>query len=257
MKKLVFLPLFFLLSCASFSSNYSDIKVSKVIDGDTIILANGKHLRLIGIDTPEVRKYVSGKFEYSPQPFSLEAKEFVNNLIGGKNIRVEFDVDRKDKYNRLLGYCFLHDRGKDIFVNERLLKEGLAVLYTYPPNIKYVDKFISAQKYARLSKKGIWGSYSPVSPDRAGSFIGQIRTVRGRVLSSYKSERVLLLNFGADYKTDFTAAIFKDSWPYFLDKGIDPEKSYKGRVVEVTGRVREYNGPEIIVNYPAEIRVIK
>jgi len=257
LKRLAFLPFLFLLSCFSLSSNYSDIRVSKVIDGDTIILENGKHLRLIGIDTPEVKKYVSGKFEYSPQPFSLEAKEFVNNLIGGKRIRVEFDIDRKDKYNRLLGYCFFNNGGKSIFVNEQLLKEGLAVLYTYPPNIKYVDKFISAQKYARLSKKGIWGSYLLIPPDRAENFIGQIRAVRGRVLSSYKSEKILLLNFGADYKTDFTVVIFKDSWPYFLNRGIDPETFYKGKIVEVTGRVREYNGPEIIVNYPAEIRVIE
>jgi DNA/RNA endonuclease YhcR with UshA esterase domain len=75
------------------------------------------------------------------------------------------------------------------------------------------------------------------------------------VISTYQSAKCLFLNFGADYKTDFTVVIFKDSLDSFYEQNIDPVTFYRNRVIEVTGRIREYNGPEIIVNAPAEIEV--
>ena len=253
-----FLLLFILLfagcspSSDSRGSSYNHIKVIKVIDGDTIILSNGKHLRYIGMDTPEVRIRKNGKFVYDPQPFSLEAKKLNQKLVENKFIRVEFDVDKFDTYNRILGYCFVGDK----FVNEELIKEGLAVLYTRPPDVKYTETFIKAQNYARRLHKGIWGNYNVVSSDDAYKFINQIRRVRGKVLNTYKSKKVVYLNFGRDYRTDFTVIIFNDCLKFFRDKGIEPEVFYKGKRVEVWGRIREHNGPEVIVSVPYQIKVL-
>lgn len=252
---LFFICLIF-LSCTKPSYDYSHIKITRVIDGDTLVLENNRHLRLIGIDTPEIRKKTDTGFIYDPAPFSLEAKEFVKNLAEQKEARVEFDLEKKDKYNRLLGYCFIKKDRKEILLNEEILKEGFAVLYTFPPNVKYVDKFIKAQRQARKKQKGLWGAYQVISPPEAHKFIGQIRTVRGKVLSTYRSEKVIFLNFGQGYKTDFTVVIFKKSFKYFYSKSISPDLYYRGRIIEVTGRIREYNGPEIIVNSPLEINVI-
>ncbi len=250
MKRLLFVIVFFLASCSP--ADYSQIKIKKVVDGDTVILATGQYLRYIGIDTPEVRIKKEKQFAYDPQPFSREATQFNQKLVEGKFVRVEFDVEKKDRYGRLLGYCFVDG----IFVNKKLLEEGYATLYTYPPNVKYVDSLAKAQKEARKNNKGMWGVYAPISHKEAAKHINQIRTVRGRVLDSYKSDKCTFLNFGQDYKTDFTIVIFDNSLDYFQKKGINPVEFYRGKTVEVSGRIREYNGPEIIVNSPAEIHTL-
>lgn len=220
-------------------------------------MERGQHLRLIGIDTPELRRKTPLGFVSEPAPLAKEAKEFTKRLAEGKYARIEFDIEKKDKYGRLLGYCFIKEGGKEIFLNKRLLEEGFAVLYTSPPNVKYVGEFLKAQKEARRNRKGLWGAYEVINPEEAGKFIGQIRTVRGKVLSTYNSGKVVFLNFGQDYKKDFTVVIFKESLPYFFKRGIRPWEFYKGKIVEVTGRIREYNGPEIIVNSPLEIEISK
>ncbi len=251
-KKLLFLALF-LISCRGIPQDYSQISVSKVIDGDTIRLSNGKLLRYIGIDTPELHTKKGKQFIYEPQPFAEEAKEYNRKLVEGKSVRLEFDVQKEDKYARLLGYCFVGD----VFVNAKLLEEGYAVLYTYPPNVKYTEQFREAQSIARNEKRGLWGSYETITSEQAASFIGQIRTVQGKVLSTYQSAKCVYLNFGSDYKTDFTVVIFNNSFGAFNQQGINPVSFYRGKTVEVSGRIREYNGPEIIVNAPYEITVIK
>ena len=143
-----------------------------------------------------------------------------------------------------------------MLVNKKLLEEGLAVLYTKPPNVAHADEFIAAQKQARKNKKGLWETYGTIDHAQANRHINQIRTVRGRIINTYDSGKVVFLNFGYDHKTDFTVVIFKNSISSFLNKGINPVSFYRGKTVEVTGRIKEYNGPEIIVNIPEEIVVI-
>ena len=85
---------------------YNHIKVTKVIDGDTVRLSNGKLLRYIGLDTPEVRIRKRGRFIYDPQPFSLEAKEMNRKLVENKFVRVEFDVEKLDNDSSMLVHHF-------------------------------------------------------------------------------------------------------------------------------------------------------
>ena len=231
--------------------NYNNIKVVKVIDGDTVMLSNGKLLRYIGIDCPEMRINDGDSFIELPQPYAQAACDFNRKMVEGKSVKVEFDVQKMDKYGRLLGYCFTNNT----LVNARLLEEGLAVLYTYPPNVKYLKVLLESQARARNKKAGIWSDLKAISPDQAHNYIDQIGTVKGRVLTTYKSAKCTFLNFGRDYKNDFTVVIFPSSYPYFNRRGINPEQYYRGRVIEVTGRIRRRNGPEIIVNIPDEIGV--
>ena len=129
-----------LLACAQAVTDDSYL-VTKILDGDTVQLAGGERVRYIGIDTPE-----------KGEPFSEEAKELNQKLVLGKRIEIEFDVQERDKYGRLLGYVYVDN----IFVNAELVKAGLAVLYTYPPNVKHTEYFTKLQKQAREKKAGIW-----------------------------------------------------------------------------------------------------
>lgn len=125
-------------------------KVIEVIDGDTIkVMFNGKEekVRLIGVDTPETKHPTKGI-----QPYGLEASEYTKNRLEEKKVRLEFDVQERDMYGRLLAYVWLDNE----MFNATLVKEGYAQVSTFPPNVKYVDIFVRLQKEAREAGKGLW-----------------------------------------------------------------------------------------------------
>ncbi len=143
------------------SYNYNDILVTRVIDGDTIQLENGERVRLIGIDTPEMHE--SDKLYRDSQrtqqdittiqKLGRRSYEFTKSLVEGKRVSLEFDVERHDKYKRLLAYIYLKD---GTFVNAEIVKQGYASLMTYPPNVKYADLFLKLYQEARQNRRGLW-----------------------------------------------------------------------------------------------------
>ncbi len=127
--------------------------VTKVIDGDTIVIEGDKTIRFIGMDTPETvdpRRPVGC--------FGKEASNETKSLLTGKIVILQKDVTEADKYKRLLRYIFLPlDNGQTLFVQDYLVREGFAKVYTYPPDIKYDEQFKMAEKDARENKRGLWG----------------------------------------------------------------------------------------------------
>ena len=122
--------------------------VRRVIDGDTILLDDNERIRYIGIDTPET-KHPSKPVEW----MGKEASEFNRKLVEHKTISLEFDVEKRDKYGRLLAYVYVDG----VFVNAELVKQGYAQVYTIPPNVKHTDLFLELQKEARENRRGLWG----------------------------------------------------------------------------------------------------
>ncbi|MDD4893890.1 MAG: thermonuclease family protein [Candidatus Omnitrophica bacterium] len=142
--------------------NYTDITVSRVIDGDTLQLESGERVRLIGIDTPEMHEsnklyrdsQRSGEDTNTIQKLGKEAFQFTRKLVEGKRVSLEFDVEKYDKYNRLLAYVYLKAGGT--FVNAEIIKQGYASLMTIPPNLKYESLFKKLYEEARANKRGLW-----------------------------------------------------------------------------------------------------
>ncbi|MBF0252992.1 MAG: thermonuclease family protein [Candidatus Omnitrophica bacterium] len=128
-------------------------KVAEIVDGDTVLLTNGKKVRYIGIDTPETRKKIGTEWIHDPEPFANEAKKYNESLVAGSRVRLEFDKEKYDKYNRWLAYVYT-DNG--IFANRELVSEGLAKVYMFPPNTRYYKLLYDAQEEAKKSQKGIW-----------------------------------------------------------------------------------------------------
>lgn len=139
-------------SSAVFGIEGEKARVSKVVDGDTIELMSGQAVRLIGIDTPETvdpRRPVGC--------FGKEASNETKNLLTGKEVILQKDVSKVDKYKRLLRYIFLPlDNGQILFVNDYLVREGFAKVLTYPPDVKYNDRFRQAEQEARENNRGLW-----------------------------------------------------------------------------------------------------
>lgn len=135
--------------------NLEFVKVERVIDGDTITLAGGKVVRYIGIDTPEIvdpRKPV--------QCYAKEASARNKALVEGQMVGLEKDVSETDKYNRLLRYVYKDN----VLINELLVREGFAYSSSYPPDIKYQDKFKQAENEARNAQRGLWGKICLATP---------------------------------------------------------------------------------------------
>jgi micrococcal nuclease len=87
------------------------------------------------------------------QKLGRRSYNFTRKLVEGKRVRLEFDVERTDKYERLLAYVYLQD---GTFVNAEILKQGYASLMTIPPNVKYADSFVKLFREAREDKRGLW-----------------------------------------------------------------------------------------------------
>ncbi len=124
--------------------------VTRVIDGDTVEARfRGRivDVRLIGIDTPE--SVAPGQ---PVECYALAASRFTTNELEGRRVRLELDVERLDRYGRTLAYVWLEG---ELF-NETLVREGYAIVTTYPPNVRYVDRFLDAQREARSQGRGLW-----------------------------------------------------------------------------------------------------
>ena len=142
----------------------------RVIDGDTIELDDGERVRYIGMDTPET------KHPYKPvEAFGHEASAANRKLVEGRRVTLEYDVEKRDRYRRLLAYVYVGDT----FVNAELLAQGYAQTSTYPPNVRYALMFNSIQRHAREAHKGLWGasdSADDTASQSAGKYLGSKRS---------------------------------------------------------------------------------
>jgi len=139
--------------------------VIRVVDGDTLKInyqGRPESVRLIGIDTPESRVNAKAKRDAGRSRQSLrtiilagqQAKHFVQGLVKpGDPLQLEFDVQQRDKYGRLLGYAYLSD-GR--MLNEVIIRSGYANPMTIPPNMKYQERFLLAFRLARQERAGLW-----------------------------------------------------------------------------------------------------
>jgi len=130
------------------ADNLEPASVSKVVDGDTIQLSDGRKVRYIGIDTPETVHPTKAIGCYG-QEASAKNKELVLNKI----VALEKDVSETDRYGRLLRYVYLDG----IMVNDLLVKAGYARVSTYPPDVKYQAIFSASEKIAQEQNLGLWG----------------------------------------------------------------------------------------------------
>ena len=117
------------------------ISVTQVIDGDTIIIEGGYHVRYIGIDAPE-----------SNEPYYEEARQMNEDLVEGRQVRLESDVNDKDQYGRMLRYVY----AGDTFINAEMVRRGWAWSTAYPPDLKYQVYLEAMEKEARELKRGLW-----------------------------------------------------------------------------------------------------
>ncbi len=145
-----FFLLFLFLSGLSCARKLERHYVRWVIDGDTVVLENGVHVRYASINTPEI------PHEDEPgEPFGQAAKRFNLKLVKGKTVLLEIAEEPRDRFGRLLAYVFLPD---GTFVQEELVAQGLAFVCYLPPNLKYYDRLLKTERQALRKGRGLWGA---------------------------------------------------------------------------------------------------
>lgn len=141
--------------------------VAKVKDGDSVVLADGREVRYLGIDTPELTSTDPRELELARQARQVNA-----DLVQGVKLRLEYDVERYDQYNRVLAYVRLPD-GQ--LVNVALVRRGLARVMLKPPNLRYQQELIRAQNLAIDQRLGIW---QELPPAQESHYVGNARSLR-------------------------------------------------------------------------------
>jgi endonuclease YncB( thermonuclease family) len=198
-------------------------------DGDTVRLTDGRHVRLLGIDTPEMN-YHHG----APQPFAERALARTRSLLpAGSVVRLARDREPRDRYGRELAHVFRADGGN---VEETLLREGLAVSFILPPNVGLTDCLLAAERDARSARRGLWAlpAYSPQSAAKVAAD-GNYHLVRGKVTSAQRRGDWVLLKL--DQRVQLRIA--RADWGRFEPAN---HLAWRGHTVVARGKLRDHDG---------------
>lgn len=142
-------------------------KIKLVNDGDTILLSDGRHVRYIGINAPEI-----AHDNQKAEAFGYTAKKYNQSIVRSKKVRLEFDKEKYDRYGRLLAYIFLLD---GTFINKKMIEKGYAYVLPRKPNVKYDRMLLQTQRDAMSAKQGMWRNWN----DKEGEeYLGSERSKR-------------------------------------------------------------------------------
>ncbi len=226
-------------------------RIAVIIDGDTVALSDGREVRLVGIQAP---KLPLGRRAFRKWPLADRAKAALAALVEGRTVLLYYGGQRVDRHNRQLAHLVLDD-GR--WVQRVLLSEGLARVYSFADNRALVPEMLAAERTARAARAGIWGHpfYAVRAPGDAAQDIGTFQLVEGRILDAARVRGTTYLNFGADWRSDFTIVVSGRARAVFDAAGVDL-LALKGRSVRVRGWLDKRNGPMIAATHPEQIEVL-
>ncbi len=232
--------------------------MTEVVDGDTVILDDGRQVRLVGIQAP---KLPLGRKGFKKWPLADQAKQALEDMALDGVAELRYGGGRMDRHGRVLAHLFLKDGLKGgpkdgLWLQGELLKMGLARVYTFPDNRKIAAEMYALEGEARRRGRGVWSHpfYAVLTPPEASKHIGAFKVIEGKVLDAAKVRGRVYLNFGADWRKDFTITIRRKALKMFQKAGIDP-LSFKDKAVRVRGWLKSYNGPMIDASHPEQIEL--
>ncbi len=225
--------------------------VKEIVDGDTLILDDGREVRLVGIQAP---KLPLGRAGFAEWPLAREAKAALSGLALGRRLTVSHGGRRTDRHGRLLAH--LHDRSGR-WIQGELITQGMARVYSFADNRSLVEEMLGLEKAARAARRGIWAHpfYGVIHQRDAMRYLSTFQLIEGRVAKVAVVRGRAYLNFGKDWRTDFTISIAPKNRRLFRKSGVDVA-GYEGRMVRVRGWLRSFNGPLVEATHPEQIEVL-
>lgn len=223
-------------------------RISHVVDGDTVVLADGRVVRLVGLQAP---KLPLGRAGFRPWPLSSTAKEVLEGLLLKRTVQLHFAGDPMDRWNRILAHLVRDD---GLWVQGEMLRLGMARVYSFADNRGAVSSMLKIEETARGENKGIWARpfYSIRTPTETMRLRDGFQIVEGDVVDAAKVKGQVFLNFDSDWRTDFTIRIPRNVLREFENLGIDV-LALKGKMVRVRGWIRRWNGPMIELTHMEQL----
>jgi len=221
-------------------------QVASVIDGDTLALTDGRRVRLLGINTPEVAHH--GR---PGEPLGEQAKQFLKTQVEGKRIRLYYDLQHRDHYQRLLARVFLED-GREI--NALLLQHGMAHALLKWPNLKNAEHYYALEREAREVGRGIWSlsAYQVKSLDDLAAQQNRFTRLHGRVTEVKHSSRYSYLLFSGKLRV----AVKQAHLPLFKKAGIAIDSLQDHRLVLRGWLSRRHGTPYLELEHPFQLERI-
>lgn len=221
--------------------------VKQVLDGDTVDLEDGRRIRLIGLNTPEI-----GHGGTPSAPLAIEARDRLQQLLAehGNRIALRHDRERTDEHQRTLAHGFLAGGAS---ITAELLDQGLGAVLVVPPNVWNATCYRQAERHALTRRQGIWSlpSYQPVRSDTLRPYARGFRVVKGRVERVGGSARSIWLNLAGP----LAVRIDREDLPYF--DSFRPD-ALRGRIVIARGWLYEQKGElRMQVRHPAALEVVQ
>ena len=237
-------------------------QVVEVVDGDTVVLADGSQVRLVGIQAP---KLPLGRRNFKKWPLADEARAKLADWVAGRPVTLVYGGRERDRHGRRLAHLFLaapRDLGAPDaaagWIQGRLLVQGFARVYSFPDNRFWIADMLALERRARGARAGIWAYrfYRIRAPESLGSALGSFQLVEGRVLKVATVRGRTYLNYGDDWRLDFTVSFNRRAARLFERLGIDYRR-FEGRSVRVRGWVSKRNGPAITLTHPEQIEMLE
>lgn len=229
--------------------------VAAVVDGDTLVLEDGRQVRLVGIQAP---KLPLGREGFETWPLADAAKAALEELALGQPVGLAYGGRQIDRHGRALAHL---RRADGVWLQGEMLARGLARVYSFADNRALVAEMLALEGAARAVGRGIWADpwYRIRAPeDLVGDLAGDLdsfQIVEGRVRDAAVVRNRGYLNFGDDWKSDFTVSIDAAALRLFEAAGL-PIEALEGRRIRVRGWIESLNGPMIDATHPEQIEVL-
>lgn len=225
-------------------------RVTAVVDGDTVVLEDGRQVRLVGIQAP---KLPLGRPGFTAWPGAEAARRHLAGLVAGHTVGLAraADGNPRDRHGRTLAHLVAPG---GVWVQGTLLAAGQARVYTFPDNRAAAAEMLSLEARARAGRRGIWADpfYAVRTPGTAADHLDTFQLVEGRVIDAARVNGRVYLNFGADWRDDFTATIAPEDRDAFDTAPFDP-LDLAGQRVRVRGWLYWYNGPALDLTHPEQL----
>lgn len=214
----------------------------KIISGEELTVSNGRTIRLQGIKTP-------GK------TLADEARNHLEALT--RDTALVLENEQEDRYGRINADVYAQKGKQKIWLQGELIKAGLAFVYSPLGDEIYLEELMGLEKTARMAKQGLWAEaiYADLTPESTEKHYGEFAFVSGKVLDAVKVKGKTYLNFGPDWRTDFTVAVAGRDARKFKKAKIDLLES-KDQTIRVRGWIKREFGPMIVVTDPVQVEML-
>lgn len=221
--------------------------VSRVERDGALDLKDGRQVVAEGIRLPQ------GRADHASQAFADEGLEAIKSLVAGKTVMLKMLPPEQDRYGRLRAQIAVNGD----WLQGELLQRGLARVALSPARTECAATLYAAENDARDAKRGLWASadYAVRNPMTLWHDLGTFQIVEGKVLNASVHDGRAYLNYGIDWRTDFTVTISPDDMKLFRKEHVDPRDNV-GKFIRVRGFVDWQNGPEIEIANPETIENI-